>query len=298
MPSPDGRQPITLLPRQSASIPVIRDPFFLPMTKEHCLPPGRPVHLADLPTDGRHFLAGREAAESEFLALREEFIGWQERLYAEGRRKVLVIFQAMDAGGKDGVIGKVFQGVNPQGVTVTPFKVPTPEELAHDFLWRIHKAVPAAGMIGVFNRSHYEDVLVVRVHQIVPEAVWRPRYEQINHFEKLLSDTGTTVLKFYLHISKEEQKKRLQARLADPSKHWKFDLADLDKRRYWDDYLAAYEEMLTRCTTAWAPWYVIPADQKWYRNLAVARVLVNTFHHLNPQYPPPKDDLTNIIISD
>ena len=267
------------------------------MPDKHQLNPGRPFRLADLPTQGRQFHPDRETAETEFRALRDELIELQRRLYAADQHKLLIVFQAMDAGGKDGTIRRVFRGVNPQGVRVHSFKVPSKEELAHDYLWRVHKVVPAKGMIGVFNRSHYEDVLVVRVHDIVPESVWRPRYEQINQFEKLLTDTGTTVLKFFLHISPEEQKERFQARLDDPSKNWKFSVGDLEKRKYWDDYMAAYEEMLGRCTTPWAPWYVIPADQKWYRNLAVTQVIVDALTQMDPQYPPPEDDLNGVVIS-
>jgi PPK2 family polyphosphate:nucleotide phosphotransferase len=202
----------------------------------------------------------------------------------------------MDAGGKDGSIRRVFRGVNPQGVEVTSFKVPTRHELDHDFLWRIHKAVPAKGMIGIFNRSHYEDVLVVRVHKIVPEEVWRPRFAHINAFEQQLVESGTTILKFYLHISSKEQKERFQARLDDPNKHWKFSLEDLDKRKLWPDYMAAFQEMLEKTSTPWAPWHIIPADQKWYRNLAVTRVIVETLKELDPQYPAAEDDLSGVVI--
>ncbi len=266
------------------------------MPKTHKLEPGRPFRLNDIPTSGKQHHPDRESAEAEFRTLRSEFVELQRRFYADGERKLLIVLQAMDAGGKDGTIRKITRGVNPQGVRVTPFKAPSKEALAHDFLWRIHKAVPGKGMIGIFNRSHYEDVLVVRVHEIAPEAVWRPRYAQINQFEKLLTDTGTTILKFYLHISKEEQKERFQARLDDPTKHWKFSVDDLRKRKYWDDYMAAYEEMLRQCSTDWAPWYVIPADQKWYRNLAISRVIAQTLRDLNPQYPEPGNDLTGIVV--
>lgn len=267
------------------------------MSDTHRLEPGKSVNIADLSTSGRPFYAAnRETAVGEFEALRDEFIEMQQRLYAEGKRKLLIVFQAMDAGGKDGAIRNVLQGVNPQGVRVHSFKVPSKEELAHDFLWRIHKVVPATGMIGVFNRSHYEDVLIVRVAEIVPEAVWRPRYEHINQFEKLLHDSGTTILKFFLHISPEEQAKRFQARLDDPKKHWKFALEDLEKRKQWADYMAAFEEMLQQCTTPWAPWYVIPADQKWYRNLAIMRVIVHTLRQMNPQYPISTEDFRGIVV--
>lgn len=266
------------------------------MSELHRLEEKRPFSLTQLPTDGKLYHYDRDMAEAEFEALRKELREWQTRLYAEGKQKLLIVLQAMDAGGKDGTIGNVFQGVNPQGVRVQSFKVPSKEELDHDFLWRVHKVVPGKGMMGVFNRSHCEDVLVVRVHNIVAEAVWRPRYEQINQFEKLLHDTGTRILKFYLHISKKEQKKRFQERLADPSKHWKFSLEDVAKRNYWDDYMAAYQEMLEKTTTSWAPWYVIPADQKWYRDLAISRVLLHTLREMNPQYPVSAEDLSNVVI--
>ncbi len=266
------------------------------MPHKHQLEPGRPFTLADLPTQGKQFFPDRDAAEAEFKALRRELIELQTCLYAENKQKLLIVFQAMDAGGKDGTIRRVFRGVNPQGVRVHSFKVPSKIELAHDYLWRIHKVVPAKGMIGVFNRSHYEDVLVVRVHDIVPESVWRPRYEQINQFEKLLTDTGTAVLKFFLHISPEEQLERFQDRLDEPSKNWKFSLEDLEKRKFWDDYMAAYEEALQQCTTPWAPWHVIPADQKWYRNLTITRTIVHTLKQMNPQYPEPEGDLSGIVI--
>lgn len=265
------------------------------MPDTHRLQAGQHVSLAKLSTRGRDFLSDREAAESEFLELREEFIEWQRRLYAEGKQKLLIVLQAMDAGGKDSAIKKVCDGVNPQGVRVTSFKKPSTRELAHDFLWRIHRAVPAQGMIGIFNRSHYEDVLVVRVEDIVPESVWRPRFEVINQFERHLTMTGTTILKFFLHVSKDEQKERLQDRLDRPEKHWKFDEEDLHKRACWDAYQEAFEDMVNQCTTDDAPWYVIPADQKWYRNVAMMRVIVDTMRAMNPQYPPSAD-LSGITI--
>lgn len=253
--------------------------------------------LRQVPTRGEDvYSEGREAAEAEFRSLRKELIDLQYRLYAEDKQKLLIVLQAMDAGGKDGTIRKLFKGVNPQGVTVTSFKAPTAEELARDYLWRIHKAVPPKGMIGVFNRSHYEDVLIVRVLNLVPESVWRPRYEHIRQFEQLLADTGTTIRKFYLHISKDEQKERLQARLDDPEKNWKFDKGDLVQRQHWDDYMDAFQEALTRTTTPSAPWYIIPADQKWYRNLAIARVLVQTMRDMAFELPQVKEDLSQIKI--
>ena len=266
------------------------------MIQTHRVDPGSTVRLSALPTRADSLHGDREAAEKEFRELRDELADLQHALYAEGKRKVLVVLQAMDAGGKDSTIRRVFKGVNPQGVRVTSFKVPSREELAHDFLWRIHKAAPRTGNIGVFNRSHYEDVLVVRVDDIVPEEVWRPRYELIKQFERLLADNGTTVLKFFLHISLEEQKERFQDRLDKPHKRWKFARGDLDKRRQWPDYMAAYEDALSLCSTEHAPWWVIPADQKWYRNLAIARVLVGTLREMNPRFPDPEEGLDGIVI--
>jgi PPK2 family polyphosphate:nucleotide phosphotransferase len=220
----------------------------------------------------------------------------QEMLWAERRQKVLIVLQGMDTSGKDGVIRVVFEGVNPQGVRVAGFKVPTEEELDHDFLWRVHKQVPGRGEIVIFNRSHYEDVLVVRVHNLVPEAVWRGRYEQINAFEKMLADTGTTILKFFLHIDREEQKERLQARLDDPAKHWKFRLGDLKERALWNDYITAYEEALEKTSTPHAPWFVIPANSKSYRNLVIAGIIADTLEALDMRYPEPEENLEGVVI--
>lgn len=268
------------------------------MTDNHKLIAGQKVDLAQMPTRADGFADSRKRAEKEFRNLRDELAALQNCFYADGRRKLLIVLQAMDAGGKDGTIRKVFRGVNPQGVRVTSFKKPSSNELAHDFLWRIHRAVPAQGMIGVFNRSHYEDVLVVRVDEIVPEEVWRPRYKLINDFESLLTETGTRILKFYLHISREEQKERFEERLAIPEKNWKFDSGDLRKREQWPCYAAAYQEMLEQCSTTIAPWHVIPADQKWYRNLAITKVIVQTLRELDPRYPDQTEDLSGITIPD
>ncbi|APZ91121.1 polyphosphate kinase 2 family protein [Fuerstiella marisgermanici] len=267
------------------------------MPDTHRLSPSTPIRIDEVSSRGKDFHDDRDEAEKEFYSLRNELIEWQRKLYAEGKQKLLVVLQAMDAGGKDGTIRHAFKGVNPQGVRVTSFKKPSELELAHDFLWRIHKAVPAKGMIGVFNRSHYEDVLVVRVHNIVPKSVWQPRYEVINQFEKHLVDSGTTILKFFLHISKKEQRERMQDRLDQPDKHWKFDVDDLNKRAQWDDYQLAFQDMLNNCTTEHAPWYLIPADQKWYRNLAIMRTMVDTLKEMNPQYPT-SEDLSGITIND
>lgn len=266
------------------------------MPETHRFDPQSSDSLDKIPTAANSYHADRQKAEDEFRHLRDELIEYQRRLYAENKKKLLIVLQAIDAGGKDGTIRRVFKGVNPQGARVTSFKVPSREELAHDFLWRIHKAVPPKGIIGVFNRSHYEDVLVVRVHQIVPESIWRPRYGLINDFEKLLVETGTTILKMFLHISREEQRERFQARLDEPDKNWKFSLKDLEKRKLWDEYMSAYAEMLLKTTTDRAPWYVIPADQKWYRNLAVARIIVDALRELDPHYPSPEMDLKDVVI--
>jgi PPK2 family polyphosphate:nucleotide phosphotransferase len=218
----------------------------------------------------------------------------QDLLYAEAKHAVLIVIQAMDAGGKDGIVRHVMTGLNPQGCKVTPFKVPTSEERRHDFLWRIHKAVPAAGEVGIFNRSHYEDVLIVRVHKLVPKEVWSRRYEQINTFEKMLADSNVTVLKFFLHISKQEQKKRFQERIEEPTKHWKLTPADFEERKYWDDYMESYEDALTRCSTPWAPWYVLPSNHKWFRDLAASQIIVEALEELSMKYPAPTMDVSRI----
>ena len=218
----------------------------------------------------------------------------QYRLFAENRRAVLVVLQAMDAAGKDGVVRHVMSGLNPQACRVTSFKVPSALEKQHDFLWRIHQAVPPTGEIGVFNRSHYEDVLVARVRQLVPPAVWKARFEMINTFERYLSDNGVTIVKFFLHISRAEQAQRLQDRLADPDRNWKFTPADIEERRFWDDYQTASEEAIARCSTPWAPWYVIPSDRKWYRNWAVAEILRHTMQKMDLRFPPPLHDAKDL----
>lgn len=263
----------------------------------HLIAPNSDIKLADIPTrGGTAAQLERKPTEKAFKELRKELAEWQYKWYAEGNRKLLIVLQALDAGGKDGTIRRVLQGVNPQGVRVTSFKAPTKEELAHDYLWRIHKNVPAAGMWGVFNRSHYEDVLIVRVQNFVPETVWRPRYEQINQFEKLLASSGTTILKFYLHISKDEQRTRLQERVDLPEKRWKFEHGDLEQRKKWDDYHAAFEDVFRHCSTEHAPWYVIPADQKWYRNYAITKILVEKMRELDPQFPAAEENIEGIVI--
>ncbi|NUQ38944.1 MAG: polyphosphate kinase 2 family protein [Caldilineales bacterium] len=258
--------------------------------------PGAALDLDAYDADDRGPYTRKKEAVADLQALREQLRALQERFYAWDKRSLLIVLQAMDTGGKDGVIEHVMHGVNPQGVQVTPFKVPTPEELAHDFLWRVHKAAPARRMIGIFNRSHYEDVLVVRVRNLVPPDVWGQRYEQINQFERLLADTGTVILKFYLHITKDEQAQRLQARLDSPDKRWKFAMGDLAERKLWDDYMAAYTAALSQCSTAHAPWFVVPANRKWYRNVVIANILVETLTQLDPQFPQPEAGLDDVVI--
>lgn len=263
----------------------------------HRVLPGTQVRLSDWDTsDNSHAPGNKKATEPELQRLNAELEALQELLYAERKHKVLVVLQGMDTSGKDGTIRHVFNGVNPQGVRVASFKVPTPIELDHDYLWRIHKQVPGKGMLTIFNRSHYEDVLVVRVHSLVPEEIWSQRYEQINLFEKLLADEGTTILKFFLHIDLDEQKSRLQSRLDDPTKHWKFNISDLKERKRWDEYQQAYEDVLSKTSTEWAPWYIIPANRKWYRNYLVASILVDTLRSLQMQYPTPEEDLSQVVI--
>ena len=228
----------------------------------------------------------KEPAEAQTKALLERLADLQDRLWAEAKHPVLVVLQGIDAAGKDGTIRKVMSAFNPQGCVVSSFKVPTPEEVAHDYLWRIHKRVPAKGEIAIFNRSHYEDVLVVRVHDLVPRDVWRARYDQIRRFERHLVENGTTIVKFFLYISKDEQRQRFQERYDDPRKRWKFSLGDLEERKRWDDYISAFEDALAETSTDEAPWYVIPANRNWLRNLAVASILADTMDGLAPAYPP------------
>ncbi len=259
--------------------------------------PGSKVHLGKVDTRSTDGAPGDKAATEEVLAdLQGEMKGLQERLYAEGRQSLLVVLQAIDAGGKDGTIKHVFGGLNPASCRVASFKVPSEEERSHDFLWRVHAKAPATGEVVVFNRSHYEDVLVVRVHDLVAEEVWRPRYDMINDFEATLAAAGTRIVKLYLHISKEEQAERFQARLDDPTKRWKFRKGDLEERARWDDYIAAFEEAISRTSTKVAPWYVIPADRKWYRNWAVNRILVETLDEMDPQYPPA-ENLAGVVVT-
>jgi PPK2 family polyphosphate:nucleotide phosphotransferase len=258
---------------------------------------GAPVHLdkIDARTTG-DFDGGKGAGKQLLKSLTKQLAELQEIFYAQNKHRLLIVLQALDTGGKDGTISHVFAKANPQGVRIASFKRPTEVELAHDYLWRVHPHTPARGEIVIFNRSHYEDVLVVRVRELAPKEVWKRRYEHINAFEKLLADEGTTILKFFLHISKEEQRERLQARIDDPEKHWKFDVGDLDERKRWDDYMRAFEEAVKRTSSEVAPWYVVPADRKWYRNLVVAQAVVDTLTALNPTYPESKEKLDGMVV--
>ncbi|MBK8027885.1 MAG: polyphosphate kinase 2 family protein [Chloroflexi bacterium] len=258
---------------------------------------GHKVELKEVDPGDTHGLT-REEARSREEQLEARLGELQEMLYAQGTQSLLVVLQAMDAGGKDGTIKRVFDAVNPQGVRVTSFKQPSAEELAHDFLWRIHPHVPPKGYIGIFNRRHYEDVLVVRVNHLVPREVWEKRYDQINAFERTLAENGTRILKFFLHISKDEQRERFQARLDDPSKHWKFSKGDLAVRGQWDDYMKAYEAVLTRCHTEYAPWIIVPANRKWYRDLVITEAIVQALEEMQVRYPDPEPGLESVVIPD
>jgi PPK2 family polyphosphate:nucleotide phosphotransferase len=250
------------------------------------VPPGKKLHLKDRDPD---YVGGytKDTAALEVVQLREKLEHLQDVLYAEHKRSLLIVLQAMDAGGKDGTIKHVMSGVNPQGCDVVSFKQPTQKDLDHDFLWRVHPAAPPKGMITIFNRSHYEDVLVVRVHNLVPEDVWRKRYAYINSFEELLADSETVILKFFLHISKDEQRRRFDQRGKDPDKNWKSSAADETERKFWDEYQSAYQDALEKTSKKHAPWFVIPANAKWFRDLAISQVLVKTLEDLNLQYPRP-----------
>jgi PPK2 family polyphosphate:nucleotide phosphotransferase len=256
--------------------------------------PGKAVMLADWDTaDKLGFKKGDEAELAKSIERLDEL---QYLMYAEHRHALLIVLQGMDAAGKDGTIRHVMTGLNPQGCRVTAFKVPSDKEADHDFLWRVHDAVPRRGDIAIFNRSHYEDVLVARVRTLVPKELWSRRYQQINQFEALLKENGVTIVKFFLHVSKEEQKKRFEERIGDPTKQWKLAAGDFENRKYWDDYMAAYEDLLARCSTDAAPWYIIPADRKWVRNLAVSQILVETLESLKMRFPKASLDPSSITL--
>ncbi len=256
--------------------------------------PGDKVRLKDIDPRFKDHHESHKTAAEEIERDREKLRALQGLLYADGRCSLLICLQGLDAGGKDGTISQILGAMNPQGCRVTGFRQPSTEEQAHDFLWRIHRATPARGQVAIFNRSHYEDVLVVRVHKLVPHAVWSRRYDQINEFEKELVDSDTHILKFYLHISEEEQLKRFEDRLDDPMKQWKISESDYKEREFWGDYVTAYEEALSRCSTPHAPWFVIPSDHKWFRNLAIARIVVEHLEALDMKLPTPSVDLAHI----
>jgi PPK2 family polyphosphate:nucleotide phosphotransferase len=257
--------------------------------------PGSRIDLSKIdPADAHGFT--KDGSADELARGLDRLRSLQERIWAEHRHKVLVILQGIDAAGKGGTIEHVMGAMNPAGAPVTSFKVPSQLELDHDYLWRVHARTPGKGEIAVFDRSHYEDVLVVRVHDIVPMSVWSRRYDQINDFERLLAEEGTTIVKFFLYIDRDEQRERFQARLDEPYKRWKFRLGDLEERKLWDNYIEAFEDAMSRCSTEIAPWYVVPANRKWFRNLAVADILADTLDDLDPRYPEPTEDLSGVVV--
>lgn len=259
--------------------------------------PGQTVDANALPTEDKSLFPMKKSEGKALMkSMSKEIDELQTQIYAEGKHRLLVIFQAMDTGGKDGSIRSVFKKMDPQGIRVASFKRPEANELAHDYLWRVHAQVPGNGEVVIFNRSHYEDILAVRVRNIFPEAVWSRRFDHINHFEQMLTDEGTTVLKFFLNISLDEQKERLQARLDDPEKHWKFNPSDLEDRALWPKFMEAYSDVFSKTSTTTAPWYVIPANRKWYRDLVIADILIKTLKNLDMEYPPVDFDPTSVEI--
>jgi PPK2 family polyphosphate:nucleotide phosphotransferase len=267
------------------------------MSERYRVNPGKRIRLNSFdPADTSSIKGGKKEGEQLLEKLGERLDELQDLLYAAHDKKVLIVLQGMDTSGKDGTIRSVFHTVDPLGIRVASFKAPTSEELDHDFLWRVHRQVPGKGEVAIFNRSHYEDVLVVRVRELVPAKVWRARFDQINEFEKMLAGTGTVIVKFFLHISKDEQKKRLQKRLDNPAKRWKFNRGDLEERKLWDKYMQAYEDVLNRTSTDHAPWYVVPADAKWFRNVVVSRVLVDTLEGLDLEYPKAEKGLEGVTV--
>ncbi len=258
--------------------------------------PGTRIDLRKIEA-GQTFGNDKESAARAQAEREARLTDLQDRLWADGKRALLIVLQGIDAAGKDGTIRKVMDAFNPQGCTVTGFKVPTPLELRHDYLWRIHAVAPAKGTIGIFNRSHYEDVLIVRVHELVDEATWRRRYRSINDFERHLVDEGTSIVKLFLYIDPDEQRERLQARLDDPTKRWKFAAADLKERARWDDYIAAFNDCLHETSTEVAPWYVIPSNRKWFRNVAVSEIVAQALERIDPRYPPAEEGLDGIVVA-
>lgn len=268
----------------------------MPNLSRYLVPPDTKIKLADYDPDETGKFKSKSQADAVLDKHREQLFELQELMYAEDKHSLLVVLQGMDAGGKDGTIRHIFSGVNPQGCEVTSFKEPSVEELQHDYLWRVHKAVPGRRMIGIFNRSHYEDVLVVRVHGQLSKDELTNRFHQINRFEKLLNENSTTILKFFLHISKDEQKQRFEERLHDPAKFWKVSPSDLKEREHWEDYCQAYEDIFRHCSTQHAPWYIIPANKKWYRNVTISAILVDTLRSLKMKYPKSEFDLSKMKV--
>lgn len=294
MPEPASKRPQSVPNRQRRQRESSSDPLKFDIAK-YRVEPGCDVALADWSTNENEGLT-KSVGRLATARLNETLEAAQELLWAQRKHRVLMVLQATDTGGKDGTIKHVFDGVNPSGVRVAAFKKPSSLELSHDYLWRAHQQTPADGEMVIFNRSHYEDVLVVRVHGLVPEAQWRRRYRHIRDFELMLAEEGTTIVKFFLHISKEEQRRRLQERLDEPSKNWKFSSSDLAERQRWEDYQRAFADMLSETSTSYAPWYVVPADRKWFRNLLISRVVVGLLDGLQMTYPSAEPDLQHITI--
>ncbi len=268
--------------------------------ERYLVAPGVRLDLRKINSGEKALFSGKDKSEydAHFGELQDALRDMQQMLYAQNKHKVLVVLQAMDTGGKDGCIKHVFSHIDPQGIHVRSFKKPTEQELAHDFLWRVHAKVPPLGQLVIFNRSHYEDIIAVRVKKLFPDEVWKRRQKHIIDFERMLADEGTTIIKIFLHISREEQKKRLEARLSDPNKYWKFNPDDLKDRALWDNFMGAYEDVIAKTTAAHAPWYVVPADRKWYRNLCVARIMVDTLRSLDMKLPKIDWDPNGITIDD
>ncbi len=268
--------------------------------EKYLVKPGSKIDLKKIDPNTKELFedGGKDDSHGAMSKLLDELRELQKMLYAENKHRVLVVIQAMDTGGKDGCVKSVFPTVDPQGITVCPFKKPSEEELAHDFLWRIHAKVPRNGQLVVFNRSHYEDIIAVKVKKIFPEKVWKQRFRHVIEFERMLAEEGTTIVKIYLHISKEEQKERLESRLENPDKHWKFNPDDLKDRALWDNFMETYEDLLPRTSTEHAPWYVVPASRKWYRNLVVARIMIDTLKKLDMKYPEIDWDPETMVVED
>ncbi|MBI3307775.1 MAG: polyphosphate kinase 2 family protein [Candidatus Melainabacteria bacterium] len=264
------------------------------LPKLFVVPPGHKASLGKRQPDFTAKYKNEDEAKPLFKENKEKIFELQRKFYADGTRALLVVLQGMDTAGKDGTIRHVFGGIDPKGCEVTSFKAPSREERQHDFLWRIHEHIPPKGSIGIFHRSHYEDVLVPRVKNLVPENIWQARYDQINDFEKMLTENGVLILKLFLHISKDEQKQRILKRIENETKHWKLDENDIKERKFWNDYFGAYEDLISNCSTEWAPWYVIPGDHKWFRNLVISQILLDTFEAMDLKYPKPSFDVNTI----